>query len=223
MDAAGAPGVRRLLYYDQRGGGRSPAAPVGWRAHVQDLERVREHLGLEQLTLVGYSWGGLLAQLYATEHPERVAKLALVSPAPARAADRERMRARMAASQKRPEVEAFKQSLDLSDRKNRFALAVAGYFVDPRRALGLTPFLVTQRAEEAAWRSLGDYDLLPRLRELRVPAFVAHGADDPIPIESAREIASALGAEMVEIPRCGHVPYIEGADALFPPLRLFLD
>ncbi|MGH8630577.1 MAG: alpha/beta fold hydrolase, partial [Burkholderiales bacterium] len=59
---------RALLYYDQRGGGKSPVpreAPVGWREHVADLDALRAHGNLERLTLLGYSWGGLLAVLYA--------------------------------------------------------------------------------------------------------------------------------------------------------------
>src|SRR3954451_15325168 len=77
---------RELIYYDQRGGGRSPVAretPVGWQEQVADLEALRTVWGHEQLTLAGYSWGGLLALLYAVRHPERVRRLALVSPAPA--------------------------------------------------------------------------------------------------------------------------------------------
>src|SRR2546425_9229064 len=80
---------RTLLYYDQRGGGRSPVGrdtPVGWREHVADLEALRRHWSIDRLTLLGYSWGGLLAVLYWLEHPERVDRLALVSPAPGRAA-----------------------------------------------------------------------------------------------------------------------------------------
>src|SRR5438034_6935161 len=80
----GARGGRALLYYDQRGGGRSPVArdtPVGWREHVADLEALRSILGVERLTVCGYSWGGLLAVLYLLEHPAHVERLALVSPA----------------------------------------------------------------------------------------------------------------------------------------------
>lgn len=221
-----ASSSRRLFYYDQRGGGRSPLdpgePPAGWQTHVADLDRVRQHLGVPRLTPLGYSWGGLLAMLYALEHPDRVDKLALISPAPAASAEREVMRARLAAAQKRPEVEALKASLDLTDRKARFAVAVAGYFVDPRRAVELTPFMVQQRAETAVWASLGDYDLRPRLRALDVPALVVHGSEDPIPIETARATAEALRAEFVEIPRCGHVPFIEGDAALFAALDRFL-
>src|SRR5213596_3029419 len=81
-------GGRALLYYDQRGGGRSPVARetlVGWHEHVADLEALRRHLGTDRLALLGYSWGALLAVLYALERPTQVERLALVCPAPARA------------------------------------------------------------------------------------------------------------------------------------------
>ncbi len=227
LDAVAEPGRRRLLYYDQRGCGRSPLGPgvepAGWRTHVADLDAVRAHLGGAPLVLVGYSWGALLALLYATEHPDRVARLALISPAPAAARERGEARERLAAMARRPSVEALRARLDPRDRRNRFALAVAGYFADPERAVGLTPFMVKQAAEDAVWCSLGDYDLRPALRGLGVPAFVAHGADDPIPLATARATADALGAEFVAIDACGHVPYVEAPERLFPPLRRFLD
>ena len=58
---------RELIYYDQRGGGRSPVArvvAVGWTEHVADLDALRTTWGIERLTLAGYSWGGLLALLH---------------------------------------------------------------------------------------------------------------------------------------------------------------
>src|SRR2546427_1082213 len=97
---------RTLLYYDQRGGGRSPVGrdpPVGWREHVADLEALRRHWSIDRLTLLGYSWGGLLALLYWLEHPERVERLALVSPAPARAAWRSEFQRRFAARMADPQ------------------------------------------------------------------------------------------------------------------------
>lgn len=230
LDGAATPGRRRLLYYDQRGSGRSPldagAAPAGWQTHVADLDAVRRHLGGAPLTLVGYSWGALLALLYAVEHRDRVAKLALISPAPAAARERAEAGERLKAMAQRPSVAALRARLDPPntkiDRRHRFALAIAGYFAHPERALELTPFVVKQAAEDAVWRSLGDYDLRPSLRALGVPAFVAHGADDPIPIATARATAEALGAQFVALDDCGHVPYVEAADRLLPSLREFL-
>jgi len=96
---------RTLLYYDQRGGGRSPVprdTPVGWREHVADLEALRDHWGLERVALLGYSWGGLLALLYALAHPTRIDRLALVSAAPLTAAWREEFEHRLAARMAEP-------------------------------------------------------------------------------------------------------------------------
>src|SRR5438876_2154300 len=76
---------RALLYYDQRGGGRSPVSRdvvVGWREHVADLEALRDHWRLDRLTLLGYSWAGPLAPLYSLEHPVRISRRALVSAPP---------------------------------------------------------------------------------------------------------------------------------------------
>jgi proline iminopeptidase len=233
LDAIGEPGRLRLFYYDQRGSGRSTLTagtpPGGWRDHVADLDAIRAHLGGAPLLLVGYSWGALLALLYTIEHPEHVARLALISPAPAAAGERPEAQERVLAMGPRPAVQALRARLDAPEiseaerRRHRFTLAVAGYFADPERALGLTPFIVKQSAEQAAWRSLGDnYDLRPQLERLRVPAWVAHGCDDPIPIATAHATAAALGAPCLALAHCGHVPYVEAPERLLPPLRAFL-
>jgi proline iminopeptidase len=205
-----------LFYYDQRGGGRSKSVRPGTvDDHIADLERVRAHLGEEQLTLLGYSWGGLLSILYALRHPARVKRMLLLAPAPLWAGARDEMKARMKALGDRPEVAALRASLDMTDRKNRFALAVSSYFVDPRRALELTPFLVQGRAESAVWDSLGEYDLRDDVRALTMPIMILHGEEDPIPIASSRLLAERTGATLVALPHCGHVPYIEGAAQTF--------
>ena len=223
---------RELVYYDQRGGGRSPVerdVPVGWTEQVADLEALRVHWGLEQVTLAGYSWGGLLALLYALGHPGRVGRLALVSPAPAWRAARERFEAAFARRNLDPVFQEERRLLRESGLRERdpvafqrriFELSVAAYFFDPARARDLTPFRITGRTQQEVWRSLGDYDLRPRLPELRgVPALVIHGEEDPIPIEAARVAADLIGAGFHPIARCGHVPYVEG----FEEFRRVLD
>lgn len=225
---------RELVYYDQRGGGRSPVArdvPVGWREHVADLDALRQLWALDRLVILGYSWGGLLAQLYATEHPDRVERLALVCPAPSWRAARDEFERRFAERSLAPELVAERLALRESGLRERdprayerrlFELAVVPYFYDPARASDLTPFRVVGRTQQEVWRSLNDYDLRPALRRLRLPALVLHGEDDPIPIEASRETAALLGAEFHALDRCGHCPHVERLEDFRRLLDAFL-
>lgn len=222
---------RTLIYYDQRGGGQSPVprgVPVGWREQVADLEALRGLWELERLPIVGYSWGSLLALLYALEHPERVERLALVSPAPVWKGARAEFERRLAARNAEPEIQAARKEAQASGlgpdayRQRLFELSVAGYFHDWRRATELTPFRITGRSYDEVWESLGDFDLRPRLAGLAVPALVLHGEDDPIPMETAETLAGLLRAPLHRIPRCGHVPYVESPAVFTGVLDPFL-
>ena len=225
---------RTLVYYDQRGGGRSPVpreAPVGWREQVADLEALRAVWGLERLSLAGYSWGALLAVLYTLEHRDRVERLALVSPAPIWREGRGAYEARLAERNAAPEVQAERSRVQAGGlrerspeeyRKRMFEFSVAGYFHDWRRARDLTPFRITGRTQQEVWDSLGDFDLRSRVAELRVTARVVHGEDDPIPMATAETLAQSLGADLIRIPECGHVPYVEQPEAFTAALMDFL-
>ena len=75
------PDFYRIILFDQRGCGRStPHAELEenttWDL-VADMERLREHLGLERWQLLGGSWGSTLSLAYAETHPERVSELIL--------------------------------------------------------------------------------------------------------------------------------------------------
>jgi proline iminopeptidase len=225
---------RRLRYYDQRGGGRSAAGrdvPVGWREQVADLDALIAHWGAAPATLLGYSWGGLLAMLYAVHYSHRLGRLALVSPAAATAEGRaqfERNFARRAADphiaeeRRRLAASGLRQRDPDAHRQRVFELAVAPYFHDPERAPDLTPFRVTGRTQDEVWRSLGEYDLTTELERLSVPALVAHGRDDPIPLASAQDTARRLKAPLVVFEQSGHVPYVEETDRFVSVLNAFL-
>jgi proline iminopeptidase len=71
----------RVVYYDQRGCGRSgPASSYSMAALVADLNGLRSALGLDRLNLAGFSFGGQLVAEYAVAHPDRVARMVLVAP-----------------------------------------------------------------------------------------------------------------------------------------------
>lgn len=225
-------------FYDQRGGGRSPSEPrdvIGWRTHVDDLAAVIAERGLDEgdagFDVVGFSWGALLALLAAGHGALRPRRLVLLDPAPITRAYRTRFEADFAARQSAPAIIARRDALQASDLRTRdpaayreaaFALSVAGYFADPARATGLTPFRVTGRVQQSVWASLGDYDVRPLLSGVRCPTLIVHGRQDPVPLASSEEAARLLDAELVVLDDCGHVPYVEQPDALFAAIDRFL-
>lgn len=230
----------QLVFYDQRGGGRSKSddpAPVTWQVHVGDLERVIRELGLEPLTIVGYSWGGMLALLYALEavrRPELVApqRLVLIDPAPLSRSHRDAFEAEFARRQAGPTITALRDDLARSGlkehdpaayRQRLFELGVASYFADPNNARDLTPFRVTGRVQQSVWESLGDFDLIPLLSALGQPALFVHGWADPIPADSTIAAARAMRGRCVVLEASGHVPYVEQPEALFGAIGQFLE
>jgi proline iminopeptidase len=234
-----------LVFYDQRGGGRSKTdarEPITWRTQVEDMALVVRELALEPLSVIGYSWGGLLALLYAASvagatelalpHAPAPGRLVLIDPAPPTRALRTRFETELARRQNGEAIQRMRAELQASGVKDRdidayrqrmFELSVAGYFAHPERARDLTPFRVTGRVQQSVWESLGDFDLLPALRTVTAPTLVVHGRQDPIPLESSEAIAAALPhAELVPLEESGHVPYVEAARELFAAVRDFL-
>jgi len=229
-----------LLFYDQRGGGRSRAdarIPITWKTHVEDLAAVVEEFGLDPLSIVGYSWGAMLGLLYAIErrvnpHLRATDRMALISPGPLTREYRRQFEAEFARRQQSPEIQGMRDELAASGlrendpeayRQRAFELGVAGYFSDPRNATDLTPFRVVARVQESVWESLGDFDLISDLKGIKIPSIIISGRDDPIPLASSSEGASALGTNLVVLDECGHVPYVEQPQGLFKALDPFLD
>jgi proline iminopeptidase len=230
-----------LILYDQRGGGQSKTDdrdPITWRTHVEDLDRVVTEMGLDPLVIVGYSWGALLALLYAIDAAagrttHRPARLALIDPAPVNREFRRQFETEFARRQSSADVAELRTELAASGLRERdpeayrhrtFELSVAGYFADPRAARDLTPFRVTGRVQQSVWESLGDFDLLApgQLDSITIPTFIAHGRQDPIPLASSEAAARAMNAELLVIENAGHVPYVEQPAALFSALRGFV-
>jgi proline iminopeptidase len=241
-----------LVFYDQRGGGRSRTddpSPITWQTHVEDLAAVARELAFDRPEIIGYSWGGLLAMLYSivarapvpgspfpvpdlAESPvPSPESLILLDPAPITRKHREQFEAEFARRQQGPTIQQMRAELAASGLRERdpdayrqrgFELSVAGYFADPSRAHDLTPFRVVGRVQQSVWNSLGDFDLITPLTNVSIPSLIVHGRQDPIPLESSQSAARALGARLVILDHCGHVPYVEQPTSLFNAVREFL-
>ncbi|MEO5590643.1 MAG: alpha/beta hydrolase [Gemmatimonadaceae bacterium] len=229
-----------LFFYDQRGGGQSKAEHnrnIIWQTHVADLEAIISEFNITAPSIVGYSFGGILAVLYALtaasdDHLQTPSRLALIDPAPLSREYRRQFEAEFARRQNGPAIAALRDELASSELRDRdrdeyrqrvFELAVAPYFANPANARDLTPFRVIGRVQTSVWDSLGpEYDLLDQLHPMGFPTLFIHGRDDPIPMQSSIQGAKRMDAELVLLDDCGHVPYVEQPGALFAALDKFL-
>jgi proline iminopeptidase len=224
----------RLIYYDQRGRGRSADGvrpdDVSMASDVEDVERVREHFGLKSATVLGHSWGTVLALEYALKHPRAVSRIILMNPAPASAADYARFREFYVARQG-PALDRLRAIAATDEYKRGDPEAVGAYYrihFAPAfaRAENLDRLLtvmqasfastdilkaraVEQRLYEDTWQVEG-YDLMPKLLSLRMPALVVLGDHDFIPADVGEHIARSMAhARLVTLEHCGHFPYLE--------------
>jgi proline iminopeptidase len=230
----------RLIYYDQRGRGRSNGDvepdEVSIGSEVDDLDSVRRYFDSDSVAVLGHSWGGLLAMEYATRHPDRVSHLILVNTAPASAADNLVFREHLVRTRPARDVEWMQalassapyQAGDLEVEAEYYRIhyrvalrqpehidQVVGrlrtYFTE---ASVLTARAIEQRLYDETWRSDG-YDLIPRLQAVDIPTLVVHGADDFVPPALAAHIAQAMPrGRLVVLQECGHFAYLEAPGAV---------
>ena len=242
-DFAGLGDRFTLLFFDQRGGGRSQlvlsADSLTWQDHVRDVEALREQLHISRLRLFGVSWGSLLAARYAAQYPQRVKRVVLFP-----------MRARSS-----PDVPAepgqLAPPMDNTVRRRADSLVVAwptsadpravceeywrlqrpGFFADTVRAQAMLgsfceepPEVLrhTWQVSAARVRSLGTYDLRPELRQIHVPVLVVKGTHTTMYHAWTEEWALALpNSRVLWIENTGLLPWIEKPNQVFPALRAF--
>jgi proline iminopeptidase len=228
----------RLIYYDQRGRGKSAGnvqpEEVTILSDVEDLERLRKYFQLETVAVLGHSWGGLLAMEYTSRHPDRVSHLILMSTAPASHEDYMFLRQELTRKRTPAEIEKLKaRASDTNYQVGDPDTEAAYYRIHFRPALRQPEQLdmvierlrssftnegilkareIEDRLMDETWLS-GEYDLLPRLKELCNPTLILHGDYDIVPVDCAAHIAQAIAdARFVLLRECGHFSFMECPD-----------
>ncbi len=192
--------------------GKQPDLPYQLSDMAADSAALLDHLGIDKAHVCGFSMGGMIVQLMAIEHPEKVlsmttvmsnsgnpdlprgtdeAMAALTTPRPDPTTDREGY---IASSVKLAQVigsPAWPQPEELI-REN--------IITDLDRSYHPTGFARQYAA------ILATYDRRPYLQELTIPVAVIHGVQDPlVPVEGGRDTAANTpGAELIEIDGMGH-------------------
>lgn len=213
-----------LIAFDLPGAGETPPArrPLRMAQLATLVARLLDALGYDRVDVLGYSFGGILAQDLARLHPDRVDRLVLCGTSPglpclpphplvsslmlSPARYRNRRLAKLilpviAGGRTRRDPEALQAHL-----RDRLA--------NPPTTLGY----LHQLYAVTGWRSA------TRLRQVRQPTLVVHGSEDPlVPLVNARWMAGLLpDARLHVVPRGGHLFLLDEPESVVGVVRAFL-
>jgi proline iminopeptidase len=240
---AGLAANRRVIFYDQLGCGRSPAPddPALWTVErfMDELDAVRDGLRLDQVHLLGSSWGGMLAMQYLLDR-DRPPVALITTGSPASSPRWNQMAARLLSE------------LDPADLAEIERVEAAGIVEGPELDAAVRPFYQRHvcrmdpwpdgllRSDAAANRAmyrymagpsefrivgtLRDWDIMDRLSEISVPALITGGEFDECQPEHLQEVHERIpGSELRVIPDASHLCFAERTDVYIALVEDFLD
>ncbi|MET7797916.1 alpha/beta fold hydrolase [Streptomyces decoyicus] len=242
-DLGGMAAHRQLIIPDSRGTGDSPSAADPSRYAFpqlsEDVEALREHLGLERFALLAHDAGAAVAQAYAAGHPQRLSRLVLVCPGSRLQGelpdDAQEIFASRAHEEWWPQASAAVQQLadasDLSEvRELLFAAAPLAYgrWDEPQRAHAATEGEQLGPVPRAGfWQGVDEQlrtALAAGLREVTCPVLVVTGDRDAVTGMRAGELVaeSFPDARVRQLHEVGHYPWVDAPEAFGPAVEEFL-
>jgi len=226
--------TRRVVFYDQRGNGKSGALAKGASCtladQIADLEALRAQLGADQIDLLGHSWGGYLFMAYAAKHPEHIAHLCIIDSAAPKWTDTD-----FTFKYTFPEGIEDQSRLDFYDGLGDSSAGMKSL----NEYMGML-FLSTAKRDEFLSHAanyhysrpvnevlnadLGKFDMWPVLPTFKMPTLVATGRYDcNVAPSTAWKIHKAIaGSRWQVFEKSGHLPYFEEPEQFVQVINDFL-
>lgn len=213
----------RCIVLHQRGTGKSvipavDASSISMDNYVNDLEALRQHLQVEKLTLVGHSWGGMLAMLYLSRKPEHVEKIVLIDPGGLTMNTLQVFIGNMAANLDKEGVEELKKAGE--GQMPDMTTIWPGYFYHKDCAMA-TRHLAKDAVGQEGINGLGfagyfagsDMMVASLKKTTNTPVILIKGKYDPMGEPTSDEIKNVLSQTVIhQIDKCGHLPWMENQE-----------
>jgi len=209
-----------VLRVDLRGHGGTPFVEPAesLETYADDVHRLLRSLSFGPAAVIGFSFGGMLAQVLALSHPADLSALVISACASTLTEESRRVLAERGAAAERLGMAAV---VDATTRR-WFSEAFRDRGGDRHvraRLMAMDP-----RSWAAAWKAMSAVDTLPRLPAITVPALcLAGGADVSAPPDTVRVIADSInGARFDVVPDAAHMLFIEHHREVAAILKDFL-
>jgi len=231
----------QTIIYDQRGTGKSVLQQVDgntftMKLMTQDIERLRRHLNIEKWSILGHSFGGMMASYYATQHPERIESLILSSSG---GIDLEllsgggsRLMSRLTAQEK-DSLNFWNDKIASGDTtfhaKLRRGMALAPGYLFNRKFIPVIAERLTQSnmtVNGLVWNDLQKikYDCRDKLQSFTASVLIIQGKQDIIEEKIALKAQKALkNSKLVILDKCSHYGWLDRPDEYFGEISKFMN
>ncbi len=217
----------RLIFFDQRACVNSTASvdtsTMKIKTLVEDIEGIRRRFNLDQVHVLGHSWGGMLATIYAIEYPLKVKSLVLCDAMPPsfrlwqeeeKAIAQKQTRYDSVMIEKIKSTEGFKnRNIKWVDSLMKFSFRSQFYDTTKLARLKIAlPWDYFKRSEIFGHIApeLFSFDLTGQLEKIISPTLIIYGDQEPATQISAPVYKNGIVNSKVEvITQCGHFPFIE--------------
>jgi proline iminopeptidase len=232
---------RTLILYDQRGRGKSSAianlSKISMDNEIADLEALRQHLGKEKVSLIGWSYLGGLVILYANQYPENVNRIVQIGPiSPTYEIFLTTLSTPFDDESAAQLKELQEEGLDKTDPEKYcteyWNIYMKRIFHDPGKislfrsdkckcknempnTVNMQLLAIIGKLKEWDWRELA--------QGFDIPVLTIHGESDTLPLEGSRVwVQTMRNARLLFVPEAGHLPFVEQPEIFYPAVDTFL-
>ena len=227
---------RQLIFFDQRGRGKSQAPPAARTSRIEfdagDARAIREVLGIGKWNVLGHSWGGGIAMLATADDSDAVNRLVLVDAVGPTSEWLSKLHgaalARLVGERRDALARLDPAALHVDDIGAHAEYTSALYpawFAD----LDFGAIFSSPRANSSTGAAVAarlrreGYDWSDRIASIRVPTLIVHGDHDLLDVDVARSIARLIpDSELSIIGHAGHMPFWEAPEEFFRAVEKFL-
>ncbi|HKV37680.1 MAG TPA: alpha/beta hydrolase [Blastocatellia bacterium] len=227
--------ARPVVFYDQRGNGRSGALKPGQSCtladQISDLDALIVHLGYAKVDMLGHSWGGYLSMAYSARHPERIEKLIICDSASPRWQDTEFMFKYMFPDKVANE-DANNLAVSLGDERaaeeNLKTYLSMLFYSEQKRdqfLMHASEYRIDREVNRLVNQDLTRFDLNPELPKFKFPVLVLTGRYDinVAPSTAFKIHKEITGSHFVVFERSGHLPFYEEPEKFLEVVNQFLE
>lgn len=232
--------TNKTIIYDQRGTGKSTlksldSSTVNLKLMIDDIESLRKGLNIEKWSILGHSFGGMLASYYATLHPQHIDKLILSSSGgidlDLLSYVNEAITSKLSKT-KRDSVNYWTTRIDGGDTSHAALLGrgrnLAEAYVLNKKYIPVIAERLTQgngTINQLIWRDFQkvNFNCAEKLKNFKQPVLIIQGKEDIIKPETAEKAHAVLSnSRVVLMDHCIHYGWLDNEETYFKEVNGFL-